>query len=201
MANKDRFVDELLESALAHRRDAEPRAGLETRILKHLRTAESERGSRKGLWIAGTATAAAVVMVAAFYVARRPTSTAVKTSQAVNAVPAPSPKETLTANSEPAMKAGPATTVVARTRIVRREKKPSHGVDEHHWPSQFPTPAPLSREEKALVRYVQETPPHVLGESLFKRLAESQPTEIKPVMIAPIEIQPFIVGEATGELQ
>ncbi len=200
MQDKERFVDELLDSALAHQRGAEPRAGFETRILAHVRAA-STQSSRKTFWLASAATAAAVITLAAIYVARRPHRPVVETSQAVRAVPSPSPNETLTASSQSAPKASPGTSVIEPKRIARRQSKPSRGVEAHHWPSQFPTPAPLTDEQKALVRYVQETPPHVLAEPILKAEFTVHSVEIAPLKIAPLEIQPVSLASTQGQMQ
>lgn len=200
MNDKERFVDKLLNASMVRRQGAEPRAGLEGRILERVHTA-AECTSRKALWIAGAATAAALVMAVAVYVARQPQSPVVRTSQAVNTVPSPSPERSMAANSEPVPKSGNAETPVQPTRIAKREAGLQQRVAAHRWPSQFPTPAPLSPEEKALVRYVQETPPKVLAASLFEKQFLDQPVEIKPLKIAPLEIQPLSVGAAKEELQ
>jgi hypothetical protein len=188
MGDKNKFVDELMDSALAQQRAEEPRAGLEARILGHVRAAASQRSSRKGLWVAVTATAA-LVMIVAFYMARRPHGAAVDTSHAVNAVTAPPPQKTLTANSGATPNARAAPSVHEPKLTARRENKPSRRVQAHHWPSQFPTPAPLTEEQKALVQYVRETPPKVLAEPILKAELTVQHVEIKPLEIPPLEIQ------------
>ncbi len=158
MEDNDRFVDELLDSALAHQRRAEPHPGFEGRIMERVHAAASERDTGTNvwkLWVAAAATAAVVVTFVAIYVANRSPSPAPQISQAGNAVSAPTPTEKLKANSEPIPAADPAPKVPEPKRVARRERKPSRRAQVHHWPSQFPTPAPLTPEEKALVRYVQ----------------------------------------------
>lgn len=201
MEDNDRFVDELLDSALAQHRDAEPRPGLEGRIVAHVRAAGQQSSKTRKLWMAVAATAAAVVALVAIRVANRTHSLAPQTSQAVNAVPAPSPTETLKVNTERTPAAGTATKVVEPKRKVRGERKPLRRVQAHHWPSQFPTPAPLTAEEKALVRYVQETPPQVLAASLFKEKFLDQPVEMKSFKITPPSIRTSSVGSPKEEIQ
>jgi hypothetical protein len=204
MGDKDRFVDELLDSAMTHHPAAEPRPGLEARILERVRAAAGERDARTKvwkLWIAAEATAAVVVMFVAIYVANRSHNPALQTSQTANAVPSTPPKETLTANSGTTPKAGAATPVVEPKRAARGERKSSRRVEAHHWPSQFPTPAPLTDEEKALIQYVRETPPKVLAASLFNEQSAYQPVEIEPLKIDPLEIQPLALGPAGKEIQ
>ena len=203
MEDKDRFVDELLDSALAHHRDAEPRAGLEGRILAHVRATASERSAQRKAWRlwAAAAAIATVMVFVAIYASNRAPRSVPQTSLASNTVPAPSPTETLKASSGPTPATRPATKVAEPKRVARSEPKPSRRVEAHHWPSQFPTPAPLTPEEKALVRYVQETPPQVLAASLSKAQSLDQPVEIKPLKIAPLEIQPLSLGSANREIQ
>ena len=201
MGDKNRFVDELLDSALAHQRAATPRPGLETRILEGVRVAASERNALGKVWKWGVAVAAVVVMFVVVRVAYRSHSPVPQTPQAANAVPAPSPKETLNANAEPTPVARPATKVAQPNRIARHESKPSHRVEAHHWPSQFPTPAPLTEEQKALVQYVYETPPEVLAEPIFKTEPTVQRVEIKPLEIPALEIKPLAFGAGREDMQ
>ena len=202
MEDNDRFVDELLDSALAHHRDAEPRAGLEGRILAHVRTAsqESSRKKARKLWLAAAATAAVVVLVA-IHVANRSHSPVPQTSQTANAVTAAPPKEALKANVEPTPAARPAAKVIEPKPSARRETKPSRRIETHHWPSQFPTPAPLSPEEKALVQYVRNTPPQVLAEPILKPDFTVQRVEVKPLEIPPLEIKPLTLEPGHEEMQ
>ncbi|HXH48310.1 MAG TPA: hypothetical protein VNM47_02970, partial [Terriglobia bacterium] len=171
--------------------------------LEGVRAAGSERGRewRAWKWWAAMATAAVVVAFVVIRVANRSHSPVPQTSQAANAVPAPSPRETLKAIAEPAPVAGPATKVAQPKRIAHREGKPSHRVEAHHWPSQFPTPAPLTPEEKALVQYVRETPAQVLAEPILKTELAVQHVEIKPLEIPQLEIEPLALGPAGEEFQ
>jgi hypothetical protein len=203
MEDRDRFVDELLDSALAHHRDAEPRAGLEGRILAHVRAAASERDTGRKvwkLWVAAAATAAVVVFVA-IHVARPPHSPSIQTPQAGNTVSAPAPKETLTAISGAVPKTAPSPRLVEPKRTAQRESKPPRRVETHQWPSQFPTPAPLSDEQKALVQYVRQTPPQVLATPILKADFTVQRVKIKPLDIPSLEIRPFALGPVEEEVQ
>jgi len=197
MEDNDRFVDELLDSALAHQRRAEPHPGFEGRIMERVHAAASERDTGTNvwkLWVAAAATAAVVVTFVAIYVANRPHNPAPQISQAENAVSAPSPTETLKANSDPNPAAGAAMKVAEPKQVARSERKSSRQVEAHRWPSQFPTPAPLTAEEKALVQYVQQTPPQVLAEPNLKREPTVQNVEIKPLEIPSLEIEPLALG-------
>ncbi len=200
MEDKNRFVDQLLDSALANQRGAEPGAGFEGRILARVHAA-SEGSKPMRFWITSAATAAAVIMFVAIYVANRSHRPTVHTSQTAIAVPAPSPSEPLTANSEPAPKASAAKSVIEPNRMAHRQSKPSRQVEAHHWPSQFPTPAPLSNEQRALVRYVQDTPPQVLAEPILKAEFTVHSVEIEPLKITPLELPPLSLSSTEGEMQ
>ncbi len=202
MEDKDRFVDELLDSALAHHRDAEPRAGLEGRILAHVRTAQATR-SRTNAWklcLAAAAATAAVLALVAIYEANHTLRPVPQASQAANTAPAPSPTESLKANLEPAPAAASVTKVVEPPQIARRERKPPRHVEAHHWPSQFPTPVPLSAEEKALLQYVHEASPEMLAEPPLMEQATLRAIEIKPLKIKPLKIKPLELGTPHDEI-
>jgi acyl-CoA synthetase (AMP-forming)/AMP-acid ligase II len=202
VADNDRFIDELLDSALTQQRRAEPGSRLEGRILAHVRTASERNAGRKTweLWLAAAATAAIVVFFA-IHLANRSQSPVRKTSQASNAVPVPSPTETLKANSEPAPAAADATKVVEPKQAARRERKTLRRAEAHHWPSQFPTPAPLTAEQRALVQYVRETPPQVLAAPILKADFTVHRVKIKPLDIPSLEIRPFALGPVEEEVQ
>jgi hypothetical protein len=202
MEDKDQFVDELLDSALAQQRGAEPRPGLEGRILERARAAGSMPSSSRKRWIIGPGVAAAVVvMVAAIHVTHRPHSPAIHTPQAGNIVPASAPRNTLTASSRTTPEKATAAMVPDSKQLVRRVRKSSRRVEAHRWPSQFPTPRQLSPEEEALVQYVRNTPPQVLAKPILKADFTVQRVNIKPLKIAPLEMRPLSLGSKQGEMQ
>ena len=153
---KDKRMDEMLDSMLANYSSAEPRPGLETRILANLREAEEKEAARgwwnfKWLW-AGVATAA--IIVAAVLINGRnrvtpPTNVVVKTSPAV-----PQPE------IEPQAPAVRNETV----RIHRRKPSTAPTGQQNvtlalrDRPAVFPTPTPLSEQEQLLLRYYASTP-------------------------------------------
>lgn len=203
MEDNDRFVDELLNSAMAHHRDEEPRTGLEGRILAHVRATASERSAaRKAwrLWAAAAATAAVLALVA-IHAANHVHQSVPQASQAANTAPVASPTESLNINSEPAPTAASVTKAVEPIQIARRVRKPLRHVEEHRWPSQFPTPAPLSPEQRALVQYVRETPPRVLATPILKADFTIPHVEIKPLKIPPLEIRPLALNPTEQEVQ
>ncbi len=194
MENNNKFVEKLLDSALLHRTKPEPAPGLEARILERVRADAGEQSDRKKLWkfwVAAVAAGAAVAMITMIYVANRSHSPAANTTQAGNAVPAPAPGEKPAANTEATLQPRSKGVVAAPMQAARHERKPTHRAETPHWPSQFPTPAPLSPEEKALIQYVRDTPPQDLAASYPQQEAESESFEIKPLEIAPLDIPPL----------
>jgi hypothetical protein len=164
---KDKRLDEMLDSLLTNYSLAEPRPGLETRILANLREAEEKEAphgwwSFKWLW-AG-AVAAAIIVAAVLFNGRHrvtpPTNVIVKTNQ-----PAPQPE------------------IQPRAPIARQEtakihrRKPSTPALPQNAPlalrdrpAVFPTPTPLSEQEKLLLSYVASTPREEM-------IAQSHPDE------------------------
>ena len=153
---KERQMDEMLDSLLAAYSSAEPRPGLETRILASLRDAPSREASPswrnfKWLW-AGAAVAAAIIVAVLLIGGRRhvamPTPTVVQMQQPVTPQPEIQPVGPETANTIPASR--------------RKRGVPSHHQNANLALSQrpriFPTPTPLSEQEQLLLRYVAGTP-------------------------------------------
>jgi hypothetical protein len=163
---KDRQMDEMLDSMLANYSSAEPRPGLETRIMANLREAEKKapQGSWNFKWIwAGMVTA--VIIIAAVLISGRhrvapPTNVVVKTSPTV---PQPeiqphapiAPKET-------------ARIYWRKPRATKQQQNATLALSQR--PAVFPTPTPLSEQEKLLLSYLAGTPREEL-------IAQSHPDE------------------------
>jgi hypothetical protein len=161
-------IDDMLDSLLANYASAEPRPGLETRILANLRDAEENKSSAgwwnfRWLW-AGMVTAAiivAVLLIGGRHRAEPPTHVIVKTSPAV-----PQPEIQPHAPVKHSETAGihhrkPST-------IPTRRQNAALALNER--PAVFPTPTPLSEQEKLLLSYLAGTPREEV-------IAESHPDE------------------------
>jgi hypothetical protein len=181
MEEKERnpFVDELLDASLANYRNVTPRAGLERRLLVGLQ--EARRRRRWLAWGAALATGAAgvLLLVHALRVQpplepRRAVSTPVRESA--------QPTAPVTAANRPAaLRQAVETTRKARPKVPVREVL--------HRPEQFPTPVPLTEQEKLLLLYVREAP-----RSMLTAETDQQPMEnlkIEPLKITPLEIKPL----------
>jgi len=148
-------IDDMLDSLLANYSSAEPRPGLETRILANLRDAEEKKASQgwwnfKWLW-AGMV--AAVIIIAAVLISgphqiAPPTNNVVKNTQ-----PAPQPEIQTHAAIAPEQVGK-----IHRRKppVATRPQNAALALSER--PAVFPTPTPLSEQEKLLLSYLAGTP-------------------------------------------
>jgi len=161
-------IDDMVDSLLANYSSAEPRPGLETRILANLREAEEKKTSQgwwnfKWLWAGAVAAAiiVAVVLIGGRQRVAPPTHVMVKTSPAV-------PQPEIQPHAP-----------IARQETARVHRRKSLTVPTVHRngtlalnerPAVFPTPTPLSEQEKLLLSYLAGTPREEV-------IAESHPDE------------------------
>jgi hypothetical protein len=157
--NKQMQIDEVLDSLLANYSSVEPRPGLETRILANLRDAEEKNTAHgwwnfKWLW-AGTV--AAAIIVAAVLIGGRhriepPTHVIVKTSPSV-------PQQEI----QPHAPIAPKETVRIYRRKPRATKQPQNAaLALSQRPANFPTPVPLSEQERMMFSYLENTPQEII---------------------------------------
>lgn len=164
---KDKEMDELLDSLLANYSSAEPRPGLETRILANLRDSAVKEASHGGWnikWIWAGVVTAAIIMAAVLINGRHrvapPTNVVIKTGQ-----PAPQPE--IQPNAPAARE---------QTARIHRRKSSAPTLPQNaalavsQRPAIFPTPTPLSEQEQLLLRYLAGTPREEL-------VAQSHPEE------------------------
>lgn len=152
---KDKKMDAMLDSLLANYSSAEPRPGLETRILANLREAEKKapQGWWNFKWIWAGVVAAAIIVAAVLVNGRHrvapPTNMVVRTSQ-----PALQPQ------IQPHAPVHPQATV----RVPRHKPSTVRAVQQNatlalnQRPAVFPTPTPLSEQERLLLQYYSRTP-------------------------------------------
>ncbi len=178
---QDSFVDELLEASLARYQSEKPRPGLETRILAGVRA--KAQAVQRATWLLAFGAVAATVLIisAGMYVVQR--SPAPATHRASESAPSRmgSPEAGLAPKAIPPKPRGgvvvyPALRPSRRARSVPRR------------PEQFPTPAPLSKEERLLLVYVSQVPRSDLTKPVF-RDPEIEPLEIPELKVAMIEIK------------
>jgi hypothetical protein len=168
-ANRDE-LDAILEKGIASYPEAEPLAGIEERIIARIGMTKMPRRSVSG-WFAVLVLGMAVAAIAGFVLIRTRHSEPRPT--AVAAVSRPShfePARVQVRISEPQRR--PHT---ARVRRVRASPKGPV----------FPTPSPLTTEERLMVTLVSENPEAAqVLDSLRQR--QDEPIAIAPIVIPPI---------------
>jgi hypothetical protein len=161
----DRKQDELdsaLDAALAKYAAIEPRAGLEDRVLANLR-AEWSRASERAWWRWGVAGALATVVVVALALAlawrsSEPSRPVVANHSSATTEAAKGPARLVTSSSGAvANERHPQASTGARTRIMNHVRRETV-VAANPKLDQFPSPRPLSEQERILQSYVAENP-------------------------------------------
>jgi len=185
---RDQFVDELLEASLKQYRGEEPRLGLEMRILAGIRAREDVARRRRLVWAlaacAGILAAIVLVLHSTHAPNRRPATSAAGTH--------PAPLQAATTATP-----GSADSRIRSPRLVQGPKEkprsPKPGVRATKRPEQFPTPMPLTEQEKLLLTYVANTTkPDLLAET---NKADGA-AEISNIKVAPLEIEPLDDSES-----
>ncbi len=180
-----RFVDELLRASLRHYAGAEPRPGLEVRVLAGVRARQEAARRRKAwAWAVGIAAAAAMVTLLVFHLPHRQSNSLPVTAKAPANLSAPA-----------AAKIAPP----AQPPMPRRPRRPAAPSRVDTRPQQFPTPRPLSEQEKLLLVYAQS----LQGSSAASAPDADQDSEhdlkIPPLSITAIKIEPLAPPESGDE--
>jgi hypothetical protein len=159
---RERDIGQWLESALGQYGKVEPRTGLESRLLANLRVERNRIASRRRWWWATGAATALAVIVAAVWVGegdreRNPgskagVSTSASSSTMTHREAAPRPIE-----PRPALGATHAVTAAAKHGPTTRPLR-DLAVGRTPKLAQFPSPRPLSEQEKILMSYVAQYP-------------------------------------------
>ena len=145
----EHLAERWLDAGLEELGRAEPRPGLEARILANVQAQAQGREAWWRRWWPGLVAVAVIVVAASLVLLIKPAGTAVATlpaQQARTTQIATAPASALTqAPLHPRLRTrGTAPTVTANPPVPRLE--------------QFPSPQPLSEQEKLLARYVEERP-------------------------------------------
>jgi antitoxin (DNA-binding transcriptional repressor) of toxin-antitoxin stability system len=172
--------DQLLDEGLSEYRDAEPLLGLADRVMQRLKT--RQRKIHTALtWSFAAAVAISVVTVATFLLPRKAARKEVKQQAHVQQPTLPSIAKNVPGSQPAAQPAklsqrhlragheGLTTNGIAAARIVPARRE------------QFPIPAPLSADERALLQLAR-TDPEIL---------QVPATSDAEIAIAPIEISPL----------
>lgn len=166
--NKDKHLDELLDSMLSAYSRAEPRPGLENRILAGVRQAAGRPVSQvwnwKWLW-AGMAVAAALLLFTVWAGRHLSRQVPAKTVVHVPHTAQPEPQAPPDASHAP-----DAATAAVRRRPAPRVEPRNAALALDRRPAVFPTPTPLSEQEQLMLSYLARTPRQEL-------IAQSHPDE------------------------
>jgi hypothetical protein len=172
----DRFVDELLDASLRGYKGQEPPAGLETRLLANLRARERAAKARRWVWALGAAaaTALAAVAVALYVPYHRP-------------APVPPFPQAMTSKAGPPLVVAVPPRAPSAARAAVRQAQVLTA--QRRRPEQFPTPIPLTEQEKLLLLYLRNTPSSELQAQVGR-----QPTtdlQVPEISIPALEIKPL----------
>ena len=148
--SKDR-LDQWLDTALQEYGSAEPRMGLESRILANLAAEKASFGARRRrwLWVFGAAAAMTAVVIVVWLGSGTSTRSRSSGNFEGNA----------TSTTQKASEGNARSEVEQSVKATVQRRRP-HFTKATEAPrlSQFPSPQPLSEQEQMLVRYVTESP-------------------------------------------
>jgi len=151
--DRDHLAAEWLDAALKQYGEAEPRSGLEGRVLATLRVERERRATNQWRWWPALAVLAVVVLIGgAIFLARRPDVTAPTSATNRADIPvAPTVPERSIASHDIGVSA------IVRPAQSGRPHRSLHVAHETRTPhlDQFPSPEPLSEQEKILADYVR----------------------------------------------
>jgi len=171
--DEKKFVDKLLDAGLARYSAAEPRPGLEQRLLAGLK--QQPRPSRWLDWRwAGALATAAVVLVIVIFFFRQPPAPELPTQTATSS---PAPVAPASATLSPEAVRPP----VAKTTVRRAAPRIEQARAETPRLETFPAPAPLSEQERLLLLFTRQAP----QEASLMAQARNQPTQ--PLGVIPLQ--------------
>jgi hypothetical protein len=178
----DRLIDAVLASY------AEPRAGLEQRVLARI-SGEGVRSSRrKWVFAALAAPAAAALILLGYLVAKTPYS---QPGQMAHTPAMPSAAPVVTAPARPAARKAAAPGHIRHIhRVDQIADRASNDVISRPKLDVFPTPQPLNAGEQALIRFVSQAP-----EADRQAIVEDQKRIDEPLRISAIRIPPLQLSE------
>ena len=176
-------VDKLLDAGLARYTSAEPRPGLENRILAGLRAQPQPSRWLDWRWAGALAAAAVAVLVLAVFFLRQPLPE--PPPPAVARAPVPQPTPTAAPTPEPVQP--PVITEVQPTPHPNAQasshfhRSPEGRLGAGPRLDTFPAPAPLSEQERLLLLFTRQAP----KEAVLMAQARNRPTE--PLGVAPLQ--------------
>ena len=164
-------LDRMIDSALAGYSSARPLEGLEERVLNRVRLMDSARRRMLG-WTVAIAVVASVVMVA--ILVRMPHA---PVSHDFARVHTPAP-----ARPVPKVEEARVAPKHRRGRITPKRAESPKLLPKLE---QFPAPAPLTAEERALLAFVEHYPDEA-KQLVTERKKNDEPIEIQPIQMPPL---------------
>jgi hypothetical protein len=146
-------VDELLNAALDRYGAAEPRPGLESRILAKLEAAGSVPRPNRLWWPMAAVCAAMLLLAAIWFIGRGARIPASQPMANLNHRASPNHSVEAAGNSHGAVAAEHRSPMPARAKSANRSQAPIFAAVRQE---QFPSPEPLSQQEELLARYVEQ---------------------------------------------
>jgi hypothetical protein len=167
MEDNGKELERILEECISSYADGEPLAGLEERIMARVRMTESPRRGVAGLW---AALAVGLALLVGASVSRRMGSGDVRPVRVV--------AETKTATVEK---------TTTQSDVLKVAVPRHHGSRVAGLPKRpvFPTPSPLTTEERRLLAMVRQDPDGTA--QAFDSLRRNEALEIAPLVIPPLE--------------
>ena len=163
MADQEKQLDQLLDSLLANYTDVEPRPGLETRLLATVREVQASSASPPHLWRWLLAGAGALAMALAVF--------AVYYSRLAELPEAPRIQVAGPPTLPPTIKVSGQYLKPHRQKLQVESPLLVAHVDVRQ--EVFPTPIPLSEQERLLLRYLAGTP----RDEIVSHAHEDEPIE------------------------
>src|SRR6185312_710646 len=178
--NKKRSIDKWLDSALKHYGGAEPDADIKDHLLRKLSTMPSRRARWQSWSTWATVTAMALTVAGMLVHYQHSDSHRLADDNASRQVAA------LAQPIQPPI-------IISPKKSDKKIHRPLGAVATHEWPAQFPTPRPLSEQEKLLVRYVRERPTEA------RQVAEARAELRKQDLLAFDEPKPITENSRTSQ--
>lgn len=179
------FVNDLLDASLRNYSGTEPLAGLESRILAGVRARQRDQRHRTA-WLSAFAISGLAVAVVGLvgFVALRGGLRRATPEQVIAKFPA--------SNAAPTI-----ATVAPPAKLQEPRRVPQHiATTRVDWrPQQFPTPRPLSKQEKLLLAYVQALNDSAKAAEPSVAQDPKDDLVISPLSITAIKIDPLDPGE------
>lgn len=189
--NKERLADQWLEAVLKQYSAAEPRSGLEERLLRNLHANPVKKASGHAWFIGATAVAAILLLAAAFMIEGHHKPAETVSEGVAQRTIHPSIAEVRKPGALGHFENGVSVTLgKSRNRATTQTRSQSKA--QPQWPSQFPSPQPLSEQEQLLAQYVNEKPKEA------QRLARAT-TELLEQEMQAFENQPPILKNSMPE--